>query len=172
MSHFTIVRSTLDDVDTHMRLYDEAIRFQQKMGHNNWIPFERERVIREMKEGIQYKIIDDASGEVAGVFIIEESDPAIWGERDKDPSFYIHRITTNPQFRGNNLVSLIVNYLKENADGKSYIRMDTKNGNEKLIRYYIDRCGFSPAGTIALGDVPTLPKHFQNIDLFLFEMKV
>ncbi|CAD2221437.1 Acetyltransferase (GNAT) family, putative [Angomonas deanei] len=172
MPPFKIARSTLADVDTHMRLYDEAIQLQRKLGHINWISFERERIVKEVEDGKQYKIVDEPTGEVAGIFLVEENDPAIWGERDKDPSFYIHRICTDPKFRGNNLVNLIVAYLKEHAEGKKYLRMDTKNGNEKLIQYYIDRCGFSPAGTVTLGEDPALPKHFQNINLFLFEMKI
>ncbi|CAD2221436.1 Acetyltransferase (GNAT) family, putative [Angomonas deanei] len=172
MPPFKVSRSTLDDVDTHMRLYDEAIQLQQQLGQTLWSPFERERVVQEVVDGKQYKIIDEPSGEVAGVFLVEESDPAIWGERDDEPSFYIHRITTNPQFRGNNLVNFMVDYLKEHAEGKKYIRMDTKTGNEKLIQYYTDRCGFSLAGTAVLREGPGLPKHFESLDLILFEMKI
>jgi hypothetical protein len=48
------------------------------------------------------------NNEIACVFATTFSDPLIWEKRDTDPSVYIHRIATNPNFRGNNLVAAIV----------------------------------------------------------------
>ncbi|MHB8929251.1 MAG: hypothetical protein ACYC5R_01500 [Melioribacteraceae bacterium] len=48
------------------------------------------------------------NGGIACVWAMTFNDPQIWEERNKDPSVYLHRIATNPNFRGQNLVGEIV----------------------------------------------------------------
>lgn len=104
--HF--LNSSLDDLDAIFELYDVAIAYQKKISDQHWLPFDPELVKKEIAEKRQWKIIID--GEVACVFCVAYSDPLIWGKKDKDPSIYLHRIVTNPKFRGKNFVVEIINW--------------------------------------------------------------
>lgn len=66
----------------------------------------------------------------------------IWGNK-KEPSLYIHRIATNPEFRGQNLVKKLINWANEFGKNKDlkYIRMDTVVLNKGLIGHY-EKLGF------------------------------
>ncbi|MFZ3052221.1 MAG: GNAT family N-acetyltransferase [Sulfuricurvum sp.] len=46
--------------------------------------------------------------QIACIWATTFSDLQIWGKRDLDPALYIHRIATNPDFRGNKFVAQIV----------------------------------------------------------------
>ena len=100
------LHSTPADLETIFDLYDAAIAHQKAVSHLHWLPFDRALVATEIAEGRQWKIIID--GQIACVFVTAYADPAIWGDRDQQPSVYLHRIVTNPLFRGRNLVSEIV----------------------------------------------------------------
>ena len=79
------------------------------------------------------------------------SDAQIWEERNKDHAIYIHRIATNPNFRGNNFVQKIVDWAKIYAEKNDlqYRRLDTLGNNTRLIQHYKN------AGFDFLGDVCT-----------------
>lgn len=108
---------------------------------------------------------------IACIFSITLQDPFIWKEKDKDPAVYIHRIATHPDFRGNGYVRHIVQWAREYAlrTGKSYIRMDTGGGNDKLNNYYIS-CGFNYLGIIAPVVSDELPAHYKEGTSSLFEI--
>ena len=84
---------------------------------------------------------------------------------------YIHRIVTNPKFRGRGYVAKIVDWAREHAaeNDLRYIRMDTWADNLKLKDYYTG-CGFEWKGTVSPEDSPTMPAHYRGIHLGLFEM--
>jgi ribosomal protein S18 acetylase RimI-like enzyme len=67
-------------------------------------------------------------------------------ERDQDAAIYIHRIATNPDFRGHNFVGILVEWAKEYARSieKDFVRLDTL-GNIKLIEHYTN-AGFDFLG--------------------------
>jgi GNAT superfamily N-acetyltransferase len=100
-------------------------------------------------------------------------DPNIWGEKNKDPSIYIHRIVTHPDFRGNNYTLTIIDWAKEQAKvlGKRFIRMDTWGENVKLRDYYV-KCGFTYLETITPQSTENLPSHYTCISLSLLEIKL
>jgi len=163
--------STNEDLDEIFRLYDLAVEFQKTKFDKHWLPFDRRMVEAEIAGKRQWKItIDD---EIACIFAIAGSDPLIWGERGREPAVYIHRIVTNPQFRGRKFVPKIVEWARVYAasNGKKFIRMDTWGDNQKLIEYYTD-CGFDFLGIITPTEIEKLPKHYAGITLSLFEMKI
>ncbi len=92
------LNSTTCDLEAIFELYDAAIAHQKAVSPMHWLPFDPKMVEREIAEGRQWKIIVD--GHIACVFVTAYSDWAIWGEKDRDPSVYLHRIVTNPAFRG------------------------------------------------------------------------
>lgn len=165
-----IINSTMDDVGLIFDLYDAATTFQKTRSDKHWQSFSKELVEKEIAENRQWKMIVDNN--VVCIFAVAYTDPLIWGEKDKDPSIYIHRIATNPNYRGKNNVVEIIKWAKLHGkeNGKKYIRIDTWADNPKLVEYYI-KCGFDYKGDIT----PTpgnLPKHYDGITLALFEIEI
>lgn len=164
-----IVNSTLNDIDEIFRLYSLATEYQKKQGAVLWPQFDRELIETEINEKRQWKILAD--GHIACIFATTFSDPFIWEEKDKEPSVYIHRIATNPEYRGNNLVLEIVKWAKNFAieNNKKFVRIDTVGENKKLISYY-QKCGFNFLGLFKLTDTDGLPQHYHNATVSLFEI--
>lgn len=166
-----IQQSNSGDIDQIFNLYDQATSYQKEVGIRVWKGFERPMVLQEIEEGRQYKIIVDA--EIACVFVITFNDPLIWKEKDADPAIYIHRVATNPKFRGQHFVKHIVAWARQYAlqCGKTFIRLDTGSGNEKLNNYYVS-CGFSYLGVTSLEHTGDLPEHYKEGTFSLFELLV
>ena len=94
-----IETSTPKNISEIFQLYGLATEYQKRIfPENTWPTFERELVETEIQEQRQFKMVID--GHVACVWAITFTDPQIWEERNSDPSIYIHRIATNPSFRG------------------------------------------------------------------------
>jgi ribosomal protein S18 acetylase RimI-like enzyme len=169
--NFKILNSNINDIDEIFRLYKVATDFQKTRFSNYWPEFERKLVETEINENRQWKMISD--GKIVCVWATTFNDPQIWEERNEDPSVYIHRIATNSDYRGQNLVGQIVNwvkiYAKENQ--KQFIRMDTVGDNSGLINYYT-KCGFDFLGLLKLKNTEGLPGHYENATVSLFQMTI
>lgn len=160
------------DIPEIFSLYGLATEYQKTIfPENTWPTFERELVETEIQEQRQFKIVVD--GEIACVWAITFTDPQIWEGRDNDPSIYIHRIATNPDFRGRKFVTEIVEWARSYAKShrKKFIRMDTCGDNQKLIKHY-KVCGFDFLGMVRLKNANELPSHYQDADVCLFEIKL
>lgn len=166
-----IINSTPNDIKAIFELYDEAIAYQKKVFDKHWQGFDQHLVATEIAENRQWKIMVD--NQIACIFAITFNDAAIWGEKDQQPSIYIHRIVTNPAFRGGFYVKHIVEWAKKYAkqQNKRFVRMDTWGDNQKLIDYYT-QCGFTFVGIITPNNRNTLPKHYSAINLSLFEIEI
>jgi DNA-damage-inducible protein D len=165
-----ITNSTLQDHARIFELYDDAIAYQKKVFNKTWKGFDHEMVKNEIEENRQWKIVVD--DQIACIFAITFNDAAIWAEKDQNDGIYIHRIVTNPDFRGANFVKTIVAWAIEYAKSLSRkcVRMDTWGDNQRLIDYY-QECGFRFLGIIT-PDASGLPKHYTGIQLSLFEIEV
>jgi len=157
------------DIDIIFYLYGEAIEFQKKVFHNSWLGFDRTMVETEIDEKRLWKIIDEE--QMACIYSVAYKDPMIWRERSEDSAIYIHRIVTNPDFRGRGYTRTITEWAKDfaRANGVRFIRMDTWGDNQKLIEYYQD-CGFNYLGVTTPEVTDALPKHYVGISLSLFEI--
>ena len=166
-----ILNSTQADLQTIFDLYDAAIAHQKAVSNLHWLPFDRKMVEMEIEENRQWKILID--GQVACVFVTAYADPAIWAEKDADPSVYLHRIVTNPGFRGQNFVAAILEWSQIHGKslGKQFVRLDTWAENLKLKEVYL-RSGFQFVGVITPSDPSTLPSHYSGISLGLFESEI
>lgn len=172
MVFLKIQNSTSKDLPEIFRLYGLATEYQKiTFPDNTWPTFERRLVEIEIQEQRQFKII--INDKIACVWAITFEDPQIWEERDKDPSIYIHRIATNPDFWGQKFVSEIVKWARGYAKShqKKFIRMDTCGNNQKLINHY-KNCGFDFLGIVQLQDSSKLPSHYHDADVCLFEIKL
>jgi ribosomal protein S18 acetylase RimI-like enzyme len=166
-----IVNSTQEDFDEIFRLYAHASTYMEGRGTVTWPEFDREMVHTEITENRQWKLL--IGGQTACIWATTFSDPQIWGERNADPSVYIHRIATHPDFRGRKLVNEIVTWARIHAqeNGKQFIRLDTVGNNRGLIKLYTN-CGFRFLGLFPLTDATGLPAHYRGAMLSLFEIEL
>jgi ribosomal protein S18 acetylase RimI-like enzyme len=167
-----ILTSVESDTETIFELYRLANEYQRANGYNLWKKFDPELIATEIREKRHWKIV--INGSIACIFSIFYNDPLLWGEQDNDYSIYIHRIATNPLFKGRGMTSLIIDWAKAHArkTGRKYIRMDTWANNKNLSDYYI-KCGFNIVGYRQLDkEAKGLPKHYSTLSLVLFEIGV
>ena len=160
----------ISDIDEIFRLYKIASDYQKaKKTVVVWPDFKREMVETEISENRQFKML--INGEIACVWAITFSDEQIWEERNKDNAIYIHRIATNPNFRGNDYVSKIVKWAKAYANEKNiqFVRLDTLGNNTKLIAHY-KNAGFNFLGMFDMKNTSNLPDHYHNAPVCLFEI--
>lgn len=166
-----ILSSKTEDIDLIHKLYRYAANFQKTKGTVIWTDFDRSLIQQEIYKKRQWKIVID--NKIASIWTITHSDPKIWGNKNSDPAIYIHRIATNPEFRGQNLVVEIVRWARKYAtkNEKKFIRMDTVGENTGLIEYY-KKCGFDFLGLSKLENTYGLPAHYNNATVCLFQMAV
>ncbi|RAJ16168.1 GNAT family N-acetyltransferase [Olleya aquimaris] len=168
----TILNSTSKDIEAIFKLYKIASNYQKaKKTVVVWPDFERQLVESEINENRQYKLIID--NQIACVWAITFKDEQIWEGSQNDNAVYIHRIATNPDFRGQNFVSIIVDWAKQYAlkNKIDYIRLDTLGNNTKLIDYY-QQSGFDFLGFFNLKNTKGLPDHYHNETACLFQIKL
>jgi ribosomal protein S18 acetylase RimI-like enzyme len=167
-----IINSNLNDIPEIFKLYKLATEFQKlKFPDNQWPEFDKELISTEVLENKQFKLI--INNEIACVWAITFSDAQIWEDKENNSSIYIHRIATNPEFRGQNFVQKIVDWAENYAawKNKEFIRMDTCGKNDRLINHY-KNCGFNFLGIKKLENTSELPLHYHNADVCFFEIKL
>jgi ribosomal protein S18 acetylase RimI-like enzyme len=123
----------------------------------------------EISENRQFKLLID--NEIACIWAVTFSDAQIWEEKNKDTALYIHRIATNPKFRGNDFVTKIVDWTKGYIRQKNvqFIRLDTLGNNTRLIKHY-KNAGFNFLGLFNLKNTDSLPDHYKLAPVCLFEI--
>ena len=166
-----IVNTSLKDIEAVLGLYKMASDFKKTVSGVQWPEFEKSMIESEIEENRHFKIVVDE--EIACVWSITYEDQQVWGKQNTDPAIYIHRIATNPNFRGQKFVEQIVEWAKKFAkeNHKLYVRMDTTAGNQRLIDYYV-KCGFSYLGEKKMTDTEGLPDHYHNATMGLFQLEV
>jgi len=164
-----ILNANSADFDLIFELYEKAIEFQKLVFDKHWLGFDADLVRREIAENRLWKILE--GDETACIYSVAYEDPVIWGENSGENAMYIHRIVTNPDFRGRGYVKAIVEWARGHAyeNGLLYIRMDTWGDNLKLKEYYTG-CGFEFKGVVWPAESKDLPKHYSAISLGLFEI--
>ena len=169
--NFLIQNSNINDIEDIFRLYKLATDFQKTRFTVHWPEFDRTLIETEIAENRQWKIVTD--DKIVCVWATTFNDPQIWEERNEDPAIYIHRIATNPDFRGQNLVGQIVEWVKIYVKEiqKQFVRMDTVGDNPGLINYYI-KCGFDFLGLLKLKNTEGLPAHYDNATVSLFQITI
>lgn len=168
----SIENSTTADIPEIFRLYRIASDYQrQKHTVVVWPEFAPELVATEIAEDRQWKMLID--GQIACVWATTFSDEQIWEEKNSDAAVYIHRIATNPDFRGQNFVVKIMEWAKEYAlrHHKDFVRLDTIGKNIGLIKHYTN-AGFNFLGMFELEDTTGLPDHYHNAPAALFQIRL
>ena len=104
--HMEIRRTRPEERDQILDLYAHASALQRSKGQVTWPQIDPALVDLEIREGRQWQIRLD--GHMACVWVVAYEDPQIWGKLDADPSIYLHRIATHPDFRGRKMVGHVV----------------------------------------------------------------
>ena len=159
------------DLKTILMLYEAARVLQTERKMVVWPILDNSLMEQEITEKRQWKLM--INNEMACNWAITFSDKEIWEEKDQNDSIYIHRIATNPAFRGQRLVKNIVAWAKNYAreHGKKFVRLDTLGNNTRLIQHYTE-AGFNFLGVVRLADVSKLPLHYhREPDCLLFELE-
>lgn len=167
-----ITNSNLDDIPEIFRLYRLATDYQKLAFPGNiWPEFDLDFIATEVIENRQFKLVIDNT--IACIWAITYNDAMIWEEKENNDAIYIHRVATNPKFRGNNLVQIISDWAKDfgKKEYKKFIRMDTCGQNDRLIDHY-KNCGFDFLGMKKLKDSYGLQAHYQDADVCFFEIKL
>jgi GNAT superfamily N-acetyltransferase len=167
-----IIKCTSEDVEKIFALYEDARTLQISKNMVVWPFFEKAFLKKEISEERQWKLIEH--GTIACNWTITFEDKDIWEERENGDAIYIHRIVTNPEFRGKNLIKILVNWAKNYAKemDKKYVRLDTLGNNVKLIEHYT-QAGFEFLGMEKLMNTQNLPAHYQKEpNCCLFEIKL
>jgi hypothetical protein len=162
----------LCDAEEILLLYEAARNLQTQKNMVVWPPFEKSFIESEIKEGRQWKIVSENI--IACNWVVYFEDKEIWGARDLNDAIYVHRICTNPKFRGNRYIDTIVDWAIKYAIqiGKNFVRLDTLGENKKLIEHYTS-AGFIFLGMHKLTDTANLPAHYQNeTNCCLFELEI
>lgn len=165
-----IKNATQKDITEIFRLYTGASDYQRsKKTVVVWPDFDHQMVAEEIAENRQFNVL--INDEIACVWAITFTDEQIWEERNIDAAIYIHRIATNPKYRGHNFVSLIVDWAKEFVQPYQirFIRLDTIGDNKRLIKHYCN-AGFDFLGLFHLKNTDTLPAHYKEGPACLFQI--
>ncbi len=165
-----IKKARPEDINEIFRLYKMASDYQKTRGTVVvWPTFEHNLVATELAEQRQFKLV--VNDTVACIWAITFTDEDIWEERNVDAAVYIHRIATNPSFRGRNFVATIVTWAKDyaKANSKRFVRLDTLGNNTKLIEHYT-KAGFDFLGLFDLKNTDALPAHYKEAPVCLFEI--
>ncbi|WP_228237783.1 GNAT family N-acetyltransferase [Allomuricauda sp. M10] len=161
----------INDIDEIFNLYKMARDFQKTKFSMHWPEFDGNLIRTEISENRQWKLLID--NQIACIWAITFDDAQIWEERNNNSSIYLHRIATNPNFRGQNFVRKILEWAKKYAmeNDKKYIRMDTVGNNPGLINYY-EKCGFDFLGFVQLKNTNGLPAPYKNSSIGLFQATI
>jgi len=171
LKHMTIKNSELTDVSKIFELYRIATDFMKSKNQVSWPEFPKELIINEIEENRQWKLL--INEQIACIWATTLNDEMIWGNENKEPSLYIHRIATNPEFRGRNLVKTLIAWANEFGKNKSlnYIRMDTVGLNKGLIAHY-EKFGFEFLGTKEIENTNGLPEHYKDGEVCYFQKEI
>ena len=97
MDNWSILPTTLKDLDIACRLYDEAIDFQRKRGYPEYRWDDREMQEMYINTGKHFKLLHES--EMVGMFNIQESDKSIWREMDIGDAIYLHGVLIHSKLR-------------------------------------------------------------------------
>ncbi|NJN35289.1 MAG: GNAT family N-acetyltransferase [Saprospiraceae bacterium] len=167
-----ITTCSQSDITAIYDLYAHARTLQTERKMVVWPHLEKSFMAAEIAENRHWKIVIE--GEIACNWVVTYNDKDIWEEKDKNDAIYLHRIATNPNFRGRYFVKTIVEWAKAHAKQhqRAYIRLDTLGNNAQLIEHYT-KSGFTFLGIFHLKNTLQLPKHYQiEPDCLLFELVV
>ena len=169
IDNYSIVNTTLGDLKFIYWMFEEAIIYIKKNNYVGWTTYDKNYIKQDIDNKLQYKIVENNT--IVCVFSVCFADPLIWREKDNGTSIYLHRITVNPKYKGQNQFAKVLNwavkYVKKNQ--LDSIRMDTWANNPTILKYY-KSYGFHHLENYTTPDVTALPMQHRNLKVALLEM--
>ena len=166
-----IVNTALSELEEIYRLFEHSIVYQESKGYPVWKNYDKNAIIKDIENKNQYRVVIELK--TAIVFSVRYSDKIIWRDLDTGNSIYLHRIVVNPEFKGQKLFGVIVDWAIKHSkrEGLRNIRMDTWAANPTIINYY-KIFGFKVVENYTTPDSEELPLHNRNLELTLLECKL
>ncbi|HMJ67301.1 MAG TPA: GNAT family N-acetyltransferase [Cyclobacteriaceae bacterium] len=163
-----ILNTSLTDLEDVYSFFDHSIAYQEKHGYTSWRNYDRNAVIKDIKNGDQYKVTID--GRTGIVFSAYYADKVIWRHHDQGDAVYLHRIVVNPAFKGQKLFGVILDWATEQCRHRKLknVRMDTWASNPGIVEYY-KGFGFRVIEDFTTPDTEDLPVHNRKLALTLLE---
>src|SRR5689334_11839980 len=136
MGQTQIVNTTMQDWETVLQLFEQAMKLQGVNNYKVWDSIDINGLEKDIRNQLQYKIVQDDT--IICIFSVQFNDPHIWRDRDRNDAIYLHRIVVNPLFKGQGQFQKVLTWAMGYARAKNlnYIRMDTWADNQKIIEYY------------------------------------
>jgi ribosomal protein S18 acetylase RimI-like enzyme len=168
---YQILNTTGKDLPQVFELFEHSINYQEKHGYPVWKNYDKNAIINDVENKNQYKVVIDSK--TAIVFSVCYSDKIIWRHLENGDSIYLHRIVVNPDFKGQKLFGIILEWTIKHSKvrGLKKIRMDTWQANPTIIKYY-SGFGFHFVENYTTPDSIELPVHNRNLALTLLEYKI
>ena len=147
-----IRRTTLNDLQRVMEIYDIARQFMKDVGNptqwNDSYPSEK-LIISDINNGVSYVIMD--GDKIVGTFVFVEGEEPTYSTIDgcwlnEKPYGTIHRIASDGSVKG--IADECLNFCKKRNPN---IRIDTHKDNSVMLRW-INRSGFKKCGIIHVSD--------------------
>lgn len=146
----TIRPATPDEVPLIVRWRQEAADWLATKGTDQWSDagLSVEAFVDRVRESIAAgeTWIADVDGVPAATIAIDEwANPGLWTASEMRESVMVHRMITDPVFRGLGLGKALLDHADRIAQqrGKRYVRLDAWTTNTDLHGYY-QRLGFRP----------------------------
>lgn len=171
LDRYEVINTGMSDLGMIFELFEHSINYQEKHGYPVWKNYDKNALVRDVENRNQYKVMDGSG--TAIVFSVCYSDNVIWRDLERGDSIYLHRIVVNPEFKGQKLFGVIVDWAIKHCKQKGLknIRMDTWAANPKIVNYY-KGFGFSYVENYTTPDSAELPIHNRNLVLTLLEYKI
>lgn len=167
----SISNITLHDLEQITCLFNEAIKLKRKNSYKVWDIIDEVALPKDIENNLQFKIHHDDI--ILCVFTIQYNDPFIWQDKDQNDAVYLHRIVTNPNFKGHRLFEKVltwaIQFAKQNK--RKHLRMDTWADNHQLINYY-KSFGFRFIENYKTTDTEELPLQNRNLNVALLELTI
>lgn len=163
---FIVIRkSTLNDLDALMPIFDEARGTIAKLGIDQWQNGYPSRDVIADDVAKERSYVVEVNGNIRGTFVLVDDGEVTYDQiydghwltgDDSQNYIAIHRVAISVVSRGSGISTEIINYASEYAKklGRASLRIDTHEGNV-VMRRMLEKHGFSLCGTI----------HLQNGDL-------
>jgi ribosomal protein S18 acetylase RimI-like enzyme len=167
---FQVINTEQTDLPLIFEFFEHSIAYQQAKGYPVWKDYDKGSIIKDITDKNHYKAV--SKDRIGIVFSVGYKDKIIWREHDKGESIYLHRIVVNPEFKGQKLFGLIVEWAIDHIRQKKLktVRMDTWAANTQIINYY-KTFGFHVIENYTTPDSPELPVHNRNLALTLMEYR-
>lgn len=156
-------RAAPSDAPALARLRDDAARWQQERGIEQWTPGDipESQFAEQAASGEWYLLRGTA---LLGAVRLLRADPMFWGEQEDVPAFYVHGLVasrTGSKGTGAGLLRWVEEQAA--AAGCEVVRLDCPERNAALCRYYEEQ-GYGRVGrrafrttSVALYEKPLLP---------------